>query len=450
MKSFWKNLLTIFASLAVVLLLATFSNGKSTSAASSPTNSVLGVGSLAHITTGAYNTSIGYKALYMNTTGSNNVAIGNLAGVSKNQNYANLRGSNNVFIGAYTGVSSGSFQLSNSSAIGAFSTIEYNNSINIGCHQSINGCPQNTNVGIDNPNPLYPLDVNGNINLSGSLTFGGGNPICTYRGCVDINTGTNLVKNSVNLYSENIALFPSSPTTVGVKVVDNSAQSSDLLELQDTSFSNLFSVGPTGNVNVKTNLNTTTALQVNNSSNQPVFDVDTTNTRVGIGTNTPAYSLDVAGSGTINASNGLYIGGKLICSSTGCVSNSPNTPAPTVLYNNHIVMPVDNSAATLTTSPGVAAGTSAKAYISGNDVAGNVYVNTGLINAGVQGVIINIVFAHPYDASTTPIINLTPTNALSSTSGYYVSNVTNTGFSISVANATLAGTKYSFNFQVLQ
>lgn len=55
-----------------------------------------------------------------------------------------------------------------------------------------------------------------------------------------------------------------------------------------------FSVGPTGAVLAKNSTNSTSAFKVQTSSAANVFDVDTTNARVGIGTATPGYKLDVA------------------------------------------------------------------------------------------------------------------------------------------------------------
>ena len=54
---------------------------------------------------------------------------------------------------------------------------------------------------------------------------------------------------------------------------------------------------------VQSSANSTTAFQVQNSTTNPVLDVDTTNTRVGIGTATPSRTLDVAVSNT--ATNAL-------------------------------------------------------------------------------------------------------------------------------------------------
>jgi len=67
--------------------------------------------------------------------------------------------------------------------------------------------------------------------------------------------------------------------------------------------------------------NTTSFLEVKaNGVAAPVLSVDTANQRVGIGTATPAYALDVVTS--INASVDLRVGGVVMCDSTGC-SASP-------------------------------------------------------------------------------------------------------------------------------
>jgi hypothetical protein len=70
-----------------------------------------------------------------------------------------------------------------------------------------------------------------------------------------------------------------------------------------------------------------TAFQIQPSgSTTPVFNADTTNSRVGIGTAAPAYKLDVAGDVNISTGSAYKINGTNICTASGCtaVSGSGN------------------------------------------------------------------------------------------------------------------------------
>jgi len=71
----------------------------------------------------------------------------------------------------------------------------------------------------------------------------------------------------------------------------------------------------------KAGADSTTALRVQNAAGSTnVFTVDTTNTRVAIGSGAANYPLDVTGD--INSSSGLRVAGNLVCDSTGCASAS--------------------------------------------------------------------------------------------------------------------------------
>lgn len=84
----------------------------------------------------------------------------------------------------------------------------------------------------------------------------------------------------------------------------------------------VFTVAPvSGAALFKNTVNGTTAFQIQNAAGgTTVFDADTTNGRIGIGTNAPAYTLDVAGD--VNTSTVYRIGGTSICTSSGCTAAS--------------------------------------------------------------------------------------------------------------------------------
>ncbi len=281
-------------------------------------NTAIGYSTLLNNTYGVGNTALGYVSGQYITTGNYNTLLGYNAGGTNTAANALTTGTNNVFVGVQTGPGT-TTQISNSSAIGPYTTVNNSNSVNIGCTNGTNGCTTNALVGIDNPAPAYTLDVNGNINASGNILIGGVT-VCTSSGCTGggggggsyINNGTTIQTNA------NLAIQSSSANNVVAKLQGAVGQTSDLIDVQNSSGTNLFKVSSTGAAVHQTSTNTTTALQVQNSSSTTILDVDTTNSRVGINTAAPGYSLDVQGAGTLNVATGLYVGGVLVCNVGGC------------------------------------------------------------------------------------------------------------------------------------
>ncbi|MCS7073728.1 MAG: hypothetical protein NZ108_04590 [Bacteroidia bacterium] len=109
------------------------------------------------VTTGTYNTLVGYRAGFTLTTGSNNVFIGALSG----QNVTTA--SNNVFIGYNTGFTS-TTQYTNAHAIGYNARVGANNSLVLG-GTGVDA----VNVGINTTTPVERLHVEGNIRFSGTF-----------------------------------------------------------------------------------------------------------------------------------------------------------------------------------------------------------------------------------------------------------------------------------------
>jgi fibronectin-binding autotransporter adhesin len=141
----------------------------STSASS---NTAVGAVALSTDTTGSNNTAFGQSALYDNTIGGDNTALGYQAGLTATTANANTTGSNDTFIGYNSGPGT-TTQLQNASAIGTYSVVNENNALVLGCLNGTNGCTANTEVGIDNATPSYPLDVTGTINTSTQYDVGG-------------------------------------------------------------------------------------------------------------------------------------------------------------------------------------------------------------------------------------------------------------------------------------
>lgn len=135
-------------------------------------NTSVGIGSLQENNTGDLNTAVGLQALLYNTTGSYNTGLGDITGIPVDSTFQT--GSSNTFVGSAATMSTGS--LNNATAIGAFSEVGESNAIVLGGISGLNNCNAtlscaSVNVGIGTTTPQYTLDVHGNANFTGLVTF---------------------------------------------------------------------------------------------------------------------------------------------------------------------------------------------------------------------------------------------------------------------------------------
>jgi len=200
----------------------------------------------------------------------------------------------------------------------------------------------NSRVGINKNNPGYALDVAGDINTSGVYRAAG------TSGATTTCSGGQLLQNAVVaggiVTGGSCVAADGGVTTVGT--IDSQTKSANGLVIAGTSIymqtadatsPGLMSTGTqtlagsktwTGTATLfKPGTNSTTAFQIQPaSSSTSVFNVNTTNSRVGINTNSPGYTLDVAGDLNLSTGSQFRINGVDICDNAGCApaSNSTN------------------------------------------------------------------------------------------------------------------------------
>ena len=149
-------------------------------------NAAIGVNALVNNTTGSANTASGGGGLFLNTTGNNNTASGNLA-LSNN-----TTGSNNTALGYNAGPDSGHANLSNSTAIGSLAQVTASNALVLGSINGVNGATADTSVGIGTTAPAAKLDVHGNANFTGLITFAAGQTFPGTGTITGVTAGTDL------------------------------------------------------------------------------------------------------------------------------------------------------------------------------------------------------------------------------------------------------------------
>lgn len=254
------------------------------------------------------------------------------------------------------------------------------NGLNVATFQNVSSVAR---VGIGNGSPSYPLDVTGDINSTTALRVGG-NIVCTSTGCTSasgsgsyiqnqaaapqtanfviqgVNTTTNTatirgvlnqdndlfqfqsssgtpvagirpsgaiysaaVSNPITDVPSNARLFvqpvTNASTAIIARAASGGAPTGDIIKLQNAGgTTDLFTVGVAGATTI-TNA-TSGAFRIQDGSSNPIFTVNGSNSRVGIGNVTPAYSLDVVGD--INSSTAIRVGTVSVCTSTGCIAKS--------------------------------------------------------------------------------------------------------------------------------
>ena len=138
--------------------------------------------------TGQQNTAVGYEALYNNTSGFYNTGIGEAAGTTVDR--SNVTASLNTFLGAFTVMSTGT--LTNATAIGESAEVDESNALVLGAINGVNHSFASTNVGIGTTTPAYSLDVHGNGNFTGLVTFASGQTFPGTGTITGVTPGTDL------------------------------------------------------------------------------------------------------------------------------------------------------------------------------------------------------------------------------------------------------------------
>ena len=287
---------------------------------------------------------------------------------------------------------------------------------------------------------------------------------------------------------------------LGLVVKGTTNQTADLLQLQNTSSSSMFSVGATGQAIFQNSADSTSAFQVSNTAGNYLFKVNTSGNNVAVSTDLivdsegynngltsytlrfgSQYSQQAIGSKRTSGGNqyGLdfYTNGNNVFSlsqsgsavfkngvdstTTFSIQNSSGSSLLTadtigmkltvqelvvsanLTVNGHII----TAGSTPTITAGVATCTTPAVSVTGNDTAGTLNITTGT-GCSATGVLATLTFNKTFTA--VPHVNLTPTNANATNIKYFRGSATTAGFSIDTAMTPSDSTNYTFDYWVAQ
>ena len=432
--------------------------GKSSLAANTTggTNVAVGGSALAANITSSNSTAIGFQAL-QSSTGGSNTALGKNAGVTSVSGNATVGGTGNTFLGFQAGQGQGVYQSSNSAALGLDAAVNQSNAIILGCTTNAanaNGCGTTATVGIGSQYAPSALTVNPSvygingtagttttITQTGTTVTGSVSPATSFTsgmagGTLYYTDGTPTSIVSVNVGAQTMV--------VGASKTISSGQAFTIVY-------GGFNVNPAGTTYLQPTSDSATAFEIQNAANSTtVFDVDTTNGRVGIGTNAPGNVLSV---GTLShadstAQLAVSTGGT---GNKGVVIQAVSSQSVDILdvedSGGNVLFGISSNGHIVTGSPAptvptaqAAAGTGAACSISsGNDTSGTITVTTGAgVTTGTW-----CTFTVSFSATPRPVVS--GADQASAALEPFMSSTTNT-FTFGVAGGAPSATAYTFNY----
>lgn len=148
------------------------------------------------------------------------------------------------------------------------------------------------NLGINNTNPQYKIDVIGDINVNSSSTLKvGGTTVCDSTGCI-AQSSNSYIKNQTTVQAANLFVQAATSGSVAAKFQANATGSGDILDLLDGSNNVVASFGSAGAVLFKS-ANSANAFAVQNSTGASYLTIDTQNAAIKIGDGATTASIVV-------------------------------------------------------------------------------------------------------------------------------------------------------------
>jgi hypothetical protein len=155
------------------------------------------------------------------------------------------------------------------------------------------------NLGVNNTNPQYKIDVVGDVRVDSTGTFKVGNTtVCDSTGCITQSGANNFIKNQTTVQAANLFVQAAASNSVAAKFQSNAAGTGDIMDLLDGSNNVIASFGSAGAALFKS-ANSANAFAVQNSTGASYLTVDTSGASIKLGDGVTTTSI-VVGDGTNN------------------------------------------------------------------------------------------------------------------------------------------------------
>lgn len=393
-------------------------------------NAAVGVQSLQNNISGNSNAALGAATLMSNTTGSNNTAVGTLALGNNNT------GSNNTAIGYEAGYSdpgTTSFatlsNLQNATMVGYGAEAQASNVLILGGVGSTSSS-LTPNVGIGTTSPDNIFTISPDIYDTGTAAVTSGSAAVTGTGTLWSTTGGQKPGAGMDFIFADGSKYTiqsvNSDTSITLTSNATATETASAYRIHSPNFY----VSSTGNTQVRTSTNSTTAFMVQNAANTSVFSVNTSTAGIsitgGLTQTTGAVSITGNAASSIGTSSGNLTvnsgGGTLVlgsntttlqkAASTFTFDVSNGASASTLNISNsggagNITLNLDSGGSF---AVGGTSGTTAAACSAGQFITGS--LSGGIVTSGSCG---GTTLQNAYDASSNPAVITTSSGGKSIT-----------------------------------
>jgi hypothetical protein len=149
------------------------------------------------------------------------------------------------------------------------------------------------------------LQVTGSINATSQI-YVSGVAVCTISTCASSSASGNYIQSGITVQTANFNIQSTVTTSATAVIQARSGQTADLLDLVNSSSTNVLTVGPTGSVLIEPSTNNIIAFQIQNASaSSNLFVADTTNNVIGIDRVPISTGAALQVGGAINSTAGI-------------------------------------------------------------------------------------------------------------------------------------------------
>jgi hypothetical protein len=196
-------------------------------------------------------------------------------------------------------------------------TVAADQDISTSATPTFSGLVLNGPLGVGTGTPQYPVDVNGDINTNGDYLVNGV-PICTSSGCTSSGGSGNYIQNGTTIQTANLAIRSGSISNTTALIQGATGQTANIFSVQNSIGTSLLAVEPNGHIGVDTaspsfpldvngDINTNGVYRVNGAQIASSDLSDGSNLALLNANNIFQGTMLVGGTGSTNATNEFQV-----------------------------------------------------------------------------------------------------------------------------------------------